>query len=74
MDDSSVAGRTEMLRREIEMIQQAEHNYRGHRNHTPDDRAEHEKREFRVLQIREELRALLEKSKQQSSHGSVWYS
>ncbi len=45
MDDSSIAGRVEMLRREIAMIQQAELNYRGHRNHSLEDKAEHDKRE-----------------------------
>jgi hypothetical protein len=53
-----------MLRREIEMIQQAEHNYRGHRNHSLDDTAEHDKREFRVLEIREELKTHFHRGKQ----------
>jgi hypothetical protein len=74
MDDGSIAVRTGMLRREIEMIQQAERNYRGHRNHSLADRAEHDKREFRVLEIREELKTLFNKGKQQLSHQSVWYS
>ena len=74
MDDSSIAGRTEKLRREVELIQQGEHTYRVHKNHSLADRAEHDKREFRVLAIREELRTLVEKTKQQISHGSVWYS
>ncbi len=58
MDDRSIEGRVEMLRREIAMIQQAELNYRGHRNHSLEDKAEHDKREFRILAIREELRKL----------------
>jgi hypothetical protein len=58
MDDSSIEGRVEMLRREIAMIQRAELNYRGHRNHSLEDKAEHDKREFRILAIREELRKL----------------
>ena len=74
MDDSSIAARTEKLRREIELIQQEERHYRIHRSHSLAENAEHEKREFRVLAIREELRNLVEKAKQQSSHGSVWYS
>ena len=74
MDDCSVAGRTEKLRREIELIGQQERLYRNHRSHSLAENAEHEKREFRVLAIREELRTLVEKAKQQSSHGSVWYS
>jgi hypothetical protein len=74
MDDISIAGRTEKLRREIELIQQEERHYRHNRGHSVADNAEHEKREFRVLAIREELRTLVERAKQQSSHGSVWYS
>jgi hypothetical protein len=77
MDDSSIPARTEKLRREIELIQQEERCYRNRRMHSrmhsPVENAEHEKREFRVLAIREELRTLVEKAKQQSSHGSVWY-
>jgi hypothetical protein len=56
MDNSSISsieGRVEMLRREIAMIQQAELNYRGHRNHSLEDKAEHDKRGFRILAIRE---------------------
>ena len=74
MDDCSIAERTERLRREIELIQQEEGRYRNNRSHSLAENAEHEKREFRVLAIREELRTLVEKAKQQSSHGSVWYS
>jgi hypothetical protein len=74
MDDSSIAVRTEELRREIALIQQQERRYRDNRSHSLAENAEHEKREFRVLAIREELRTLVEKAKQQSSHGSVWYS
>ena len=73
MDDSSIAGRTEKLRREIELIEQQERSYRAHRSHSLAEHAEHDKREFRVLAIREELRTLVEKAKQQLSHGSVWY-
>ena len=73
MDDSSIAGRTEKLRREIELIQQEERRYRNHRFHSSAENTEHDQREFRVLAIREELRTLVEKAKQQLSHGSVWY-
>jgi hypothetical protein len=73
MDDSSIAGRTEKLRREIELIQQEERLYRNRRMHSLVENADHEKREFRVLAIREELRTLVERAKQQSSHASVWY-
>jgi hypothetical protein len=74
MDDSSIAGRTENLRREIALIQQEERSYRGHGIHSPLDRAEHAEREGRVLAIRDELKTLVEKVKQQLSHGLVWYS
>ena len=74
MDDSSVAGRTEKLRREIGLIQQEERLYRDHRSHSLAENPEHDKREFRVVAIREELRTLVERVKQRSSHGSVWYS
>ena len=74
MDDCSIAGRTEKLRREVELIQQEELRYRNNECHSLAEKEEHEKREFRVLAICEELRTLVEKAKQQSSHGSVWYS
>jgi hypothetical protein len=74
MDDCSIAGRTEKLRREIELIGQEERLYRNNRSHSLTENSEHEKREFRVLAIREELRTLVEKAKQRSNHGSVWYS
>ena len=71
--DSSIAGRTERLRREIALIQEEERYYSGHRYRSPDQRGEHDRREFRVLAIREELRTLIERAKQQRSHGAVWY-
>jgi hypothetical protein len=74
MDDTSIARRTENLRREIELIRQEERRYRNNRSHSLAENAEHDKREFRVLAIREELRTLVERAMQQSSHGSVWYS
>ena len=74
MDDSSIAGRTENLRREIALIQQEEHSYRGHGIHSTLDRAEHAEREGRVVAIRDELKTLVEKVTQQLSHGLVWYS
>ena len=74
MVDSSIAGRTEKLRREIELIQQDERLYRSQPRHSLADKEAHVKREFRMLQIREALRTLVERARQQSSHGSVWYS
>ncbi len=73
MDDSSIAARTEKFRREVELIQQEERRYRNSRCPSVAEIAAHAKREFRVLAIHEELRTLVEKAKQQSSHGSVWY-
>ena len=74
MDDNSTLVRTEKLCREMELIRQEEQRYRNNKTHSKAEKAEHERREFRVLAIREELRTLVEKAKQQSSHGSVWYS
>ena len=74
MDDTSIAGRTEKLRRELELILQEERRYRTHRSHSLAEKDEHAKREFRLVQIREELRTLVEKSKQRSGYGSGWYS
>jgi len=74
MDDSSISIRTEKLCHEIELIREEEQRYRNRPIHSLADKTEHQKREFRVLAIREELRTLVEKAKQQFSHGSVWYS
>ena len=73
MDDSSILTRTEKLRRELESIAQQEREYRDRAHRSLGEKAEHDQRQFRVLAIREELRTLVEKSKQQSSHGHVWY-
>lgn len=74
MRDSSIAARTEELRREIALIQQEEHSYGSRKNHSLAENAEHNRREFRMLAIREELRTLVEKAKEQFNHGTVWYS
>jgi len=74
MDDTSITERAEKLRREIELIQHEERSYRSHRSHSLAENAGHDRRETRVLAIREELRMLVEKEKQRLSHGSVWYS
>ena len=63
MDDSSIAERTEILRREIELIQQEEHRYRSPRSHSLAENAEHDKREFRILAIRGELERLSKKQR-----------
>lgn len=74
MDDSSIAGRTEKLRREIELIREEERRYRNYRKHSSAENAEHDQRKFRVLAIREELRMLIERASQRSRYGSVRYS
>lgn len=74
MDDNSIGGKAEKLRQEIEVILQEERRYRSLKGHSLAENAEHDKREFRVLAIREELRTLVEKAKEQSNHGTVWYS
>lgn len=62
MHDSSIVGRTLKLRREIELIQRDERLYRNQRRHSLVDNEAHARREFRMLQIREELRALVERA------------
>ncbi len=56
--------RTERLRHEIALIQQEEHRYRSHKNHSLAETTEHHKRKFRILAIREELRTLVEETKE----------
>ena len=73
MDEYSITARTERLRQEIELIQDDERCYRRRGYQTPDGKLEHDKRQNRLVAIREELRSLFNKSKQQSGHGSVWY-
>jgi len=74
MDESSIGGKAEKLGQEIEVILQEEHSYRSRKGHSLAENADHDKRQFRILTIREELGTLLQKARQQSSHGSVWYS
>ena len=74
MYDSSIGGEADELRQEIEVILQEERRYRSRKGHSLTENADHDKRECRLLAIREELKTLAEKAKQQSSHGSVWYS
>jgi hypothetical protein len=62
-DGRSIIERTAALRREMATINHAESVYRGHRPRSLDDIAEHEKRELRMLEIREELGALLRRRK-----------
>ena len=73
MDDSSITGRIKKLRREIELIRQEERLYRNYRVHSLAERADHDQREVRVVAIRDELKGLVEKTKQRQGHGLVWY-
>jgi hypothetical protein len=74
MDDSSIASHTEKLRREIELILDEDRIYRNRKGHTSADKAEHEKRKSRLVAIHDELKRLVEKERNNVSHGSVWYS
>jgi len=67
MDDPSIAKRpnssgkserAEMLRQEMEVIEQAESDYRSLPAHTPSDRMAHASRQLRMHEIRSELDAL----------------
>jgi hypothetical protein len=74
MDDSSIASHTEKLRREIALIPEQERIYRNRKGHSFADKAEHEKRESRLVAIRDELKKLVEKETSHLSHGLVSYS
>lgn len=74
MHDNSIAGRTQMLRQDMEVLLQEEWRYRRSRTRSHAEKTEHEKRKARLVAIREELRLLVEKANRKSSHGSVWYS
>jgi hypothetical protein len=73
MDESSIAGHTEKLRREIELILEQERIYRNRKRHSFPDKAEHDKRKSRLVAIRDELKRLVEKETSILSHGSIWY-
>jgi hypothetical protein len=74
VNDDSIAGRTQKLRRDMELLLQEEWRYRRSRTHSDADNTEHDNRKARLVAIREELRILVEKANRLSSHGSVWYS
>jgi hypothetical protein len=61
MDDSSIAGHTGKLRREIELIQHEERLYRSQMHHSLADRAAHVKREFRSSRSEKNLERLSKK-------------
>jgi hypothetical protein len=58
VDEDSISGRIESLRREIELIREAERNYRIQNHHFRKSKSVHEKRQLRLVQIREELEKL----------------
>jgi hypothetical protein len=58
MDDSSIAGRIEKLRREIELILQEDRKFRSLNVHTQGARMAHASRELRICEIRAELENL----------------
>jgi len=73
-NDDSIAGRTQTLRQDLEVLLQEEWLYRRSRTRSQAEKAEHDKRKIRLAAIREELRLLVEKANRQSTHGAVWYS
>ena len=52
MDDDSIARRTQMLRRDMELLLKAGWNYRSQRSHSLTENAEHEKRRGQLMIIR----------------------
>ena len=56
MNDSSISTKTEALRAEIELIQLHELFYRRSNDRSISARRAHEQREFRLLEIRAELK------------------
>jgi hypothetical protein len=74
VNDDSIAGRTQKLRQDLELLLREEWRYRRNRTHSEEDNTEHDRRKTRLVAIREELRVLVEKANSQLSHGSVWYS
>jgi hypothetical protein len=73
-NDDSIAGRTQTLRQNLEVLLQEEWLYRRSRTRSQAEKADHEKRKIRLVAIREELRFLVEKGNRHSTHGAVWYS
>lgn len=74
MNDDSIAGRTQKLRQDLELLLREEWHYRRNPTHSDEDNTEHDRRKTRLVAIREELRVLVDKANSQLSHGSVWYS
>ena len=74
VDDPSILERTQQLRREMELLQERELQYRNRKNRSFPEREEHEKRGLRMAAIRDELQILIERAKQQASQSFVWYS
>jgi hypothetical protein len=74
MGNVSILERTQQLRREMELIQEQELQYRSRKNRSFPERTEHEKRGLRIAAIRDELQILAERAKQQASQSLAWYS
>ena len=55
MDDDSILARTKMLRKEIQLIQEQEEQYRRTRHPSAADEMAHATRELRLMEIRAEL-------------------
>lgn len=70
IEGMAIATRTERLRREIELLQNNERVYRRQLHRSRADRVEHQMREFRLIAIREELKALCEKARQHQAFRS----
>jgi hypothetical protein len=51
MDDDSIAGRTQKLRQDMELLLQEEWRYRRSRTHSLADNNEHDKRKVRLVGI-----------------------
>ena len=73
-NDDSIAGRTQTLRQDLEVLLQEEWLYRRSRTRSQAEKADHDKRKIRLVDISEELRLLVEKANRHSTHGAVWYS
>lgn len=74
MDETSILERMQDLSREMELLRGREVQYRSRKTRSFPERAEHEKRAFRMAAIRDELQTLVERAKQHASQSLVWYS
>jgi len=70
IEEMTIPTRTEKLRREIELLQNNERVYRRQMHRSRSDKVERQMREFRLIAIREELKALREKGRQHQAFRS----